>query len=123
MVQEVCYIDVEVWGNQAESCRQYLQKGRQVLVEGYLKLHTWKNETDGQTRQRHAIVADKVLFLSPNRSAENAIDDTVVTSSPTLSPMRTSAKAKGSSEFDASPDDMADALFKDEPPFEDELPF
>ena len=38
MVQEVCYIDIDVWGAQAESCRQYLQKGRAVLIEGRIKL-------------------------------------------------------------------------------------
>src|ERR1700733_2518678 len=38
MIQEVYYIDIDVWGPQAESCRQYLQKGRPILVEGALKL-------------------------------------------------------------------------------------
>jgi single-strand DNA-binding protein len=38
MIQEVCYIDIDVWGPQAESCRQYLQKGSPILVEGRLKL-------------------------------------------------------------------------------------
>ena len=38
MVQEVCYIDIDVWGPQADSCHQYLQKGRSVLVEGRLQI-------------------------------------------------------------------------------------
>ena len=36
-VQEVCYVDIDVWGAQADSCHKYLQKGRAVLVEGRLK--------------------------------------------------------------------------------------
>jgi single-strand DNA-binding protein len=63
MVQEVCYIDVDVWGAQAESCRQYLQKGRMVLIEGRLKYDTWDDQ-NGQKRSRHTIVADQVVFLS-----------------------------------------------------------
>src|SRR3989338_7195677 len=63
MVQEVCYIDVDVWGPQAESCNQYLAKGSQVLVEGRLKLDTWQDQ-DGNSRSKHSIVADRVVFLS-----------------------------------------------------------
>ena len=37
-VQEVCFIDIDVWGPQAESCRQYLQKGRPVLIEGRIEV-------------------------------------------------------------------------------------
>lgn len=72
MVQEVCFVDIDVWGAQAESCRQYLQKGRAILVEGRLKFDTWQ-DNNGQTRSKHAIVADRVLFLSS--SAE--VSDTV----------------------------------------------
>ena len=62
-VQEVCFVDVDVWGAQAESCQQYLQKGRAVLVEGRLKLDSWQ-DNDGQKRNKHLIVADRVVFLS-----------------------------------------------------------
>jgi len=61
-VQEVCFIDVDVWGAQAESCGKYLQKGRSVLVEGHLKYDSWTDQT-GQTRNKHSVVADRVVFL------------------------------------------------------------
>lgn len=70
MVQEVCYIDVDVWGPQAESCKQYLQKGRQALIEGRLKLDSWQ-DAEGNNRSKHSIVADRVVFLSSG----NAVDD------------------------------------------------
>lgn len=69
MVQEVCFIDVDVWGNQAESCRQYLQKGRAVLIEGRLKFDTWQDANGGGTRSKHTIVAERVVFLSSGASA------------------------------------------------------
>ena len=63
MVQEVCYIDVDVWGPQADSCNKYLEKGRQVLIEGRIKFDTWQDQ-DGKNRNKHSIVADRVVFLS-----------------------------------------------------------
>ena len=68
MIQEVCYVDIDVWGPQAESCRQYLQKGRPVLVEGRLKYDSWEDAT-GQKRNKHSIVADRVVFLGSSAQA------------------------------------------------------
>lgn len=74
MIQEVCYIDIDVWGPQAESCRQYLQKGRPILVEGRLKLDSW-DDANGQKRSKHSIVADRVVFLGSNAQAETSDQD------------------------------------------------
>jgi len=73
LVQEVCFVDIDVWGPQAESCRQYLSKGRPVLVEGRLKFDSWQDQ-NGQTRSKHSIVADRVVFLA--QGAENSASDT-----------------------------------------------
>ena len=67
-VQEVCYVDVDVWGPQAETCRQYLSKGRPVLIEGRLKLDTWQ-DAQGANRSKHSIAADRVVFLGSNNAA------------------------------------------------------
>lgn len=102
LTQEVCYIDVDVWGNQAESCKQYLQKGKPVLIEGRLKFDTW--ESEGQVKRKHSIVAEKVLFLSSNQAQDNLQDNL------------DEALSKVSNS-------KSDNLFKDEMPFEDDLPF
>ena len=47
--QEVCFVDVDVWGPQAESCQKFLAKGRPVLVEGRLKYDSWQ-DAQGATR-------------------------------------------------------------------------
>lgn len=66
--EEVCFIDVEVWGKQAESCRNYLGKGAPVLVEGRLRLDQWDDRETGKKRSRHVVRADRVQFLgSPAR--------------------------------------------------------
>ena len=40
------YFDITVWGNQAESCSQYLTKGRPVAIDGRLEWREW-DATDG----------------------------------------------------------------------------
>ena len=70
MIQEVCFIDIDVWGAQAESCHQYLQKGRPILVEGRIKLDNWE-DPEGNRRSKHSIVADRVVFLSAQASADD----------------------------------------------------
>ncbi|MFC1854391.1 single-stranded DNA-binding protein [Candidatus Dependentiae bacterium] len=61
-MEEVCFVDVDVWGIQAENCSKYLEKGNPVLVEGRLKLDTWQDQ-EGQKRSKHSIVADRVTFV------------------------------------------------------------
>lgn len=59
---EVCFVDITVWGRQAENCNEYLSKGRQVILEGRLQQHSWETE-DGQKRNKLDVVANSVQFL------------------------------------------------------------
>jgi len=59
---EVCFVDVETWGRQAETVGEYLKKGRPVLVEGRLVMDSWEGK-DGTKRTRHKITAMRVQFL------------------------------------------------------------
>jgi single-strand DNA-binding protein len=52
---------VVVWGKTADLVKQYLQKGRQVFVEGRLRSRDW--EKDGQKRTTTEVVANRVVFL------------------------------------------------------------
>jgi single-strand DNA-binding protein len=60
-VETVVYINVVVWGRQAETCGQYLSKGSPVFVEGRLQLDQW--EKDGQKRSKIRVRADRVQFV------------------------------------------------------------
>ncbi len=156
MVQEVCFVDVDVFGPQAESCNQYLQKGRSVLVEGRLKFDSWESP-DGQKRNKHSIVADRVVFLAssaenaegtqrdeetpraaannPNASNElakeffGAQQTEKSAASPEVDALKKNKpekKAKKAEEPDKGSDDASstgELGFKDEPPFQDDLPF
>ncbi len=138
-VQEVCYVDIDVWGAQAESCRQYLQKGRPILVEGRLKYDSWE-DAQGQTRTRHTIVAERVMFLSfpaggpgSGNNTESVEPDTGSQhSDPTIASIEKEimnqieaikSKPKTTAAKSQPTPAASDVEFKDEPPFQDELPF
>jgi single-strand DNA-binding protein len=59
---EVCYIDIVVFGKQAEHCGQYLGKGHGVIVDGRLQQRRWETD-DGQKRSKHEVVAQTINFL------------------------------------------------------------
>lgn len=61
--EEVVFVDVTVWDRQAETCCQYLRKGRGVHVEGYLKMDTWDDKNTGEKRSKLKVQADRVQFL------------------------------------------------------------
>jgi single-strand DNA-binding protein len=63
------FFRVTVFGRQAESCGQYLKKGRPVAIDGRLEWSTWENE--GQKRESIDIIADTVQFLGGRDDAGN----------------------------------------------------
>ena len=60
--QETEWFTVVTWKKLAESCNQFLTKGKRAYVEGRLHTSAWEGQ-DGQKRSRVEIVADRVLFL------------------------------------------------------------
>ena len=67
--EEVCFVDVVVFGKQAETSGQYLAKGRGVLIDGRLSQRRWESE-DGQKRNKHEIVAESIRFLPRSSSSQ-----------------------------------------------------
>lgn len=65
---EVDFIPIVVWGKQAETCNQYLQKGRSVLVSGRLQFRSWETES-GEKRSILEVVAQRVQFLGRREDA------------------------------------------------------
>ncbi len=60
--QEVCFVDVVVWGKQAENCVSALDCSSPVLVEGRLQLDVW-HAKDGEKRCKLRVAAERVQFL------------------------------------------------------------
>ena len=68
---ETTWHRVTVWRKQAETCAQYLSKGKMVLVTGSVKASGFTNR-DGQISASLEVTADQVKFLS--RSGSGAAD-------------------------------------------------
>jgi single-strand DNA-binding protein len=64
------YFDVSVFGNQAESCTQYLAKGRPVGIDGRLDWREWDAPDGSGKRQAVQIIADTVQFLGGRDGGE-----------------------------------------------------
>lgn len=60
--EETEWFNVSAWGRLAETCNQFLAKGRQVYVEGRLRSRSYEGR-DGQTRFVNEINVTDVQFL------------------------------------------------------------
>jgi single-strand DNA-binding protein len=65
-VERTEWHSVVVWGKQGESAGKYLQKGRQVYLEGKLQTRSWDDEKTGQKRYMTEVNAQRVVFLGGN---------------------------------------------------------
>ena len=64
------WFGVEVWDKQAENAERYLQKGREVYVEGRLATDEWIDKDSGQKRTKIKIVADTWQFIGSRGDGE-----------------------------------------------------
>lgn len=61
--EETTFVDVTLWGRQAEIGSQYCQKGKQVYIEGRLKLDQWDDKSTGQKRSKLNVVCENLVLL------------------------------------------------------------
>ena len=70
---EADFVWVNAWERQAETCAEYLAKGRRIALDGRLRSRSW--EEDGKRRNAVEVVANRVQFLSgPEPGAAAAAD-------------------------------------------------
>ena len=101
--EEVSFVDVDVWGRQAEVISQYMKKGRPLLVEGRLKQDTWEDKNTKQKQSKLKVVLESFSFIdSGNRGGDGG------GSAPARSPSAATP-----------PPESPDA----EPPQDDDVPF
>ena len=70
MAEEVCFVDVKLFGRTAEVANQYLKKGSPILIEGRLILESWTDATTGAKRNKHSIMAENMQMLG--KAAQNS---------------------------------------------------
>jgi single-strand DNA-binding protein len=64
------WFSVTCWEKTAESCAQYLKKGRSVCVQGRLETQTWDDKKTGEKKYKTIIVASNVVFLGGGDKSE-----------------------------------------------------
>ena len=68
---EVCFLDVQVTGRQAENCKSYLRRGTTVLIHGRLYTHTWTDRHSQEQRQLRVLAEHVQLMASENRRGDD----------------------------------------------------
>ncbi len=71
--EETEWFSVVTWEKLAETCSQFLQKGRRAYVEGRLHTRSWDGP-DGNKRYRTEVIANTVLFLDRAQAAPMSDD-------------------------------------------------
>jgi single-strand DNA-binding protein len=108
--EEVAFIDVDVWGRQAETIAQYMRKGRPLLVEGRLKLDTWEDKNTHQKQSKLKVVLESFAFIDSRSGGAEGSGG--APEAPRPRPAQASAPAPA-----------ADAPNDGPPPEEDDVPF
>ncbi len=104
-VEDTTFVDVVVWGRQAENCVKYLSKGRPVYIEGRLSLNRWETP-NGEPRSKLEVTARTVQFLgSPSGGSGET------------------QKFSGGAETDNDVDDVDEAMEAQDKEIDEEIPF
>lgn len=68
--EEVCFVDVKLFGRSAEVANQYLRKGSKILIEGRLTLESWTDQS-GAKKSKHTITAESMQMLDSKPQNDN----------------------------------------------------
>ncbi|MCM8823111.1 MAG: single-stranded DNA-binding protein [Candidatus Omnitrophica bacterium] len=71
--RDTCFVNVVVWGQAAETCNQYLAKGRAIFVEGRLQSRSWQ-DAEGKNRSIIEVRATSVQFLGARKEDMRVAD-------------------------------------------------
>jgi single-strand DNA-binding protein len=61
--EETTFVDVTLWGRQAEVAAEYLKKGRAVFIEGRLQMDSWEDKQTGQKRTKLKVVGENMHMI------------------------------------------------------------
>lgn len=108
-VEDTLFINISVWGKQAEYCSQFLKKGRRIAVSGELRSNNWQDR-DGNKRTSFEINARTVQFLDYLKDIDSSGSDEY-------------SKTSRYREADISTDAEEEDAFIEEGPNEEDIPF
>jgi len=109
--EDVTFVDVTLWGRQAEVAQQYLTKGSPAYIEGRLQMDTWDDKETGKKRSKMRVVGEVLQLLGSRPSGASG-------GSNYAAPQSSSAPAENS-----GPPQGASAAPADDFQEDDEIPF
>lgn len=68
--EETCFVELKAWGRTAEILNQYVEKGRQVGINGRLTFEEWQDKESGQRRTKLSVTIEN-LHLIGSRTDNN----------------------------------------------------
>ena len=75
--RETDFINIVVWRKQAENCKNYINQGSQVAIDGRIQTRNYEDQ-NGQKRYVTEVVADNVQFLDTKASREQRMENSGV---------------------------------------------
>ena len=112
--EEATFVDVDVFGRQAEVLNEYVHKGDPLFIEGRLKLDEWEAKDGSGRRKKLKIICEHFEFLSRrgDRETDRASE-------------RPAARASGPAQGSERPAAQATSPAQDDAPFDgdDNIPF
>jgi single-strand DNA-binding protein len=119
MEEHTTWFRVTAWGRQAELANEYLAKGRQVYVEGRLRLEEY-TDREGQKRFSAEVSATEIQFLGHRTElsgATEAVASANQTPAPAPKPQGNSNNPKKTSKGRRSSQEELVSIEDDEIPF------
>ncbi len=104
--EEVCFIDITLFGRAAEIANQYLGKGSKVLIEGRLVFEQWVDQS-GNKRSKHSVAVDNMQMLGRGEERTSTAAPSYERAAPQPSqPQQRPAKAPEIPEIDIDEDEI-----------------
>ena len=125
--EETTFVDVTLWGRQAEVAGEYLSKGRSVLIEGRLQLDQWEDRESGQKRSKLKVVGESMQMLGSRGDGGGGGGGAPRQSSAPQSSDQHSSAPQSSGEQSSAPQSSQESDFYSDAPAggapNDEVPF
>jgi len=72
-IEEVTFVDITLWGREAEVVCEYASKGSPILVEGRLRQESW--ESEGQKRTKLKVIGERIQLLGSRGGGTSSSSD------------------------------------------------
>ncbi|MCF7675053.1 MAG: single-stranded DNA-binding protein [Akkermansiaceae bacterium] len=68
--EDTVFVEITLWGRQAELAQQYLAKGRMAYIEGRLHMDTWDDKETGKKRSKLKVIGEVLQFLPDGKGGQ-----------------------------------------------------